>query len=202
MDRQINRWYLSLHTRDSGCISMYLCIYLSIYPSIHPSSYPSTYLQSLGWCRGDCTLPSQFSEQSRLPHCLGTHHDHSEATPGDGSPLLQAEIVEEEVGTPFCGERGRVSKPQAIKQDGHEVAHRTQLSWECVDLCACGGGEKNNTVLNSCHNISICSNIAIRHSAIQFNTLTLTYQYCVEQYIAAYCSILRVLCEPELNHCM
>ena len=42
----------------------------------------------------------------------------------------------------------------------------------------------------------ICSNIAIRHSAIQFNT----FRHINILRTAIYCSILHVLCKPELNH--
>ena len=85
---------------------------------------------------------------------------------------------------------------------------------------ACGrGGESQETEgslsFRAVTIISICSNIAIPHSAIQFNTLQHTNIFCgdywrlpeitgdywrPQAFNIAYCSVLRILYEPELDH--
>ena len=107
-------------------------MFASIYVSILSFSCPPTSSPLVGVV---VIAPSPLSLASRVVFPTATHHDHSEATPWDNSPPFQAEVVEEELGARFCGERGRVSEHQAIKQEGHEVAHSFGGVWICGDVC-------------------------------------------------------------------
>jgi len=50
------------------------------------------------------------------------------------------------------------------------------------------------------HTLQPCD-FTLQYNIVQYNSIHFDIPiYCVEQYIALYCSILCVLCEPELDH--